>query len=333
MIETAIVVLIGGLLLASTSTLLLTYVKKVQLSTTEKRLGAIDEALQIFLNFNGRYPCPAIINAAVDSPDFGVEKFAASSCDTTPQIPGRDGRPVRVGGVPVRTLNLPDEFGMDAWGGRLTYAVTENLAEDGTYNRTEGAISVVDSTDPADPAVDSVVQPPGSAHYVIVSHGANNSGATSAEGGGAMPCTTGNLEEENCDGDDTFRTTLLLGTAQNAMLYDDLVSVRAMTAFGNQVPEGAVMAFNLNACPSGWVEFTPAGGRFLVGVSAEFALGITGGLETVTLTPEQTGFREAATPINPAAAPGGVISAETTGAIQEHENMPPYIAMRFCQKS
>ncbi len=135
-----------------------------------------------------------------------------------------------------------------------------------------------------------LVQPPGSAHYVIVSHGANNSGATSTEAGGAMPCAAGNLEEENCDGDDMFRSSLLQGTADNASLYDDLISIRAMTAFGNQIPEGAVMAFNLNACPLGWVDFAAAEGRFILGVSGTLDLGSAGGLESVTLTPEQTGL-------------------------------------------
>ncbi len=32
------------------------------------------------------------------------------------------------------------------------------------------------------------------------------------------------------------------------------------------VPSGAVMAFDLNACPTGWTEFAPAYGRFIRGI-------------------------------------------------------------------
>ncbi len=37
-------------------------------------------------------------------------------------------------------------------------------------------------------------------------------------------------------------------------------------AVGSGVPSGAVMAFNLSSCPSGWSEYTPAYGRFIRGI-------------------------------------------------------------------
>lgn len=35
---------------------------------------------------------------------------------------------------------------------------------------------------------------------------------------------------------------------------------------GGGVPTGAIMAFDLTTCPSGWSEYTPARGRFLRGI-------------------------------------------------------------------
>lgn len=35
---------------------------------------------------------------------------------------------------------------------------------------------------------------------------------------------------------------------------------------GDAIPAGAVMAFDLTACPSGWTEYTPARGRFIRGI-------------------------------------------------------------------
>jgi hypothetical protein len=42
-------------------------------------------------------------------------------------------------------------------------------------------------------------------------------------------------------------------------------------------PAGAVMFFNLSACPSGWTELTAARGRYIVGLPASAPLGATAG--------------------------------------------------------
>ena len=39
------------------------------------------------------------------------------------------------------------------------------------------------------------------------------------------------------------------------------------------LPEHTVMAFNLPACPKGWVEYAPAAGALVVGVGDSFQLG------------------------------------------------------------
>jgi microcystin-dependent protein len=63
---------------------------------------------------------------------------------------------------------------------------------------------------------------------------------------------------------------------------------------GGDIPAGAVMAFDLASCPTGWVAFGPAGGRTIIGVNpgggnglSARALGATLGDETSTLTADQ----------------------------------------------
>lgn len=57
---------------------------------------------------------------------------------------------------------------------------------------------------------------------------------------------------------------------------------------GGMIPSGAVMAFNLANCPTGWSAFTATNGRTVVGIDGsqtEFnALGKTGGEKTHALT-------------------------------------------------
>jgi hypothetical protein len=53
------------------------------------------------------------------------------------------------------------------------------------------------------------------------------------------------------------------------------------------VPKGAVMAFNLAACPAGWSAFADAQGRVIVGSSATLARGTPVGSDALVLGPDQ----------------------------------------------
>lgn len=337
LIEVAIVLLVGGLLITMIGAALTNYVKQSEIKTTQQRLDHIDEALQLFLSLHGRYPCPARFNSEPDTVNFGVE-ITDVGCATVPaaanetvQASGRDSRAVRLGAVPVRTLNLPDDYIRDSWGGRITYAVTESLASPGTYNRDEGAIYVNDGA--GNPYVSFPA--PGTAHYTLVSHGQNRAGSYSTEGLGRLPCPASARETENCNDDATFVTTTLRGRGDPAHFYDDYVRVRAMTAFGNSVPPGAIMAFNLRACPDGWIPFSGASGRATIGADeVQYPFGSTGGAKQVNLTPSHVPM--AATPgRNLDALPSGstILTTPTAGASTPVNTMMPYIAMTYCEKS
>ncbi len=342
LVEVAIVLIIGGILLASASSMLLTYMKKVQISTTEKRMEGIQEAMQLFLNLNGRYPCPAATTAAVDTAGFGVENPVGGTSCGGAVTTGRNSMPIVSGSVPVRTLNLPDDFIMDAWGGRFTYAVTKQLAETGTYRSELGAIRVVDSIG------GNVTQPdlsrgapnntwgPGTAHYVVVSHGKNNVGAFSINGVQIAACApaSGQGEGENCDNDDMFRSTLLTSNAGGTNQNDDMVRFVANTAFGEWVPRGAVVAFNADACPNGWTEFSPAEGRFIIGANMAYPRGPA--VDTGTrLNNGNVGTTTAASQISPSAlvSSGGAVFLQPSNVFTTFNALPHYVALRYCVKS
>ncbi|MBM4781273.1 MAG: hypothetical protein GQE15_26610 [Archangiaceae bacterium] len=58
--------------------------------------------------------------------------------------------------------------------------------------------------------------------------------------------------------------------------FNDL-NTRVAAASPRVVPTGAVMFFNLGACPAGWTAFTPARGRTVVGLNSGGTLGTTVG--------------------------------------------------------
>jgi len=332
LVELALVVLIGGILLAALGSALAIYMEKTQLRTTNQRLAAISDALQQHLHLNGRLPCPASRVAVPDTAMFGreVNEDCTSGAHAgTDRATGTDGRMVRIGAVPVRSINLPDDYALDAWGNRFTFAITEILATAGMYDRTGGAISIVDSTN------NSVVTPDGSAHYVIVSHGRDGAGAYTAAGTAGIPCSTGTLDAENCNGTATFRRTMLAARTEAAGHYDDLMHFRAVGTFGDAVPPGAVQAFNLSACPPGWVAFAAAQGRTVIGAgtlgSETYSAADTGGQVTHALTMAQLGQN---TLTGAAPDPGTTDYAYFTGTAPAPLDVrQPYIALLYCEKT
>ncbi|GAB3326641.1 prepilin-type N-terminal cleavage/methylation domain-containing protein [Haliea atlantica] len=349
LIEVVLVILIGGIILSAISSALMTYVRNAELKTTQHRLQAIEDGLQQFLSMNGRLPCAASRKASVDTEDFGRE--VTSNCSDgdkpgTERVTGRDGQKIRIGVVPTRTINLPDDYAADSWGNRFSYAVTEVLATPNAFDRELGAISVVDSAD------NSVVTPEGGAHYVVISHGDDGLGAYTIWGVQGEACDTSALDGANCDDTDVFRKTTLTSSADSAAHYDDLVSVRANSVFGAGVPAGALMAFNLSACPPGWVPYTEAGGRTIIGsgeydesydppgrdgwsFNTAYESGDTGGFATWRPTFAELGLAVDTYGTNRYPSSGGsfLFAYDTGTGPQPTENRSPYIAKLYCEKT
>ncbi len=110
------------------------------------------------------------------------------------------------------------------------------------------------------------------------------------------------------------------------------------------IPSGAVMAFNLASCPSGWSTYASAKDRVIVGSGSSYSLGKKGGAKTHTLTiAEMPKHRHAYTNAGNFGGggkhyPSGYSPQEMTytdyvGGNQPHNNMQPYIALLYCQKN
>ena len=55
-----------------------------------------------------------------------------------------------------------------------------------------------------------------------------------------------------------------------------ILGAATLPAQAYDLPEHTVLAFNLPACPKGWVEYAPAAGAFVVGVGDSIQLGRNG---------------------------------------------------------
>ncbi len=143
----------------------------------------ITRSMAAYLQANGHLPCPAKSNAVFSDSDFG----RAQNCSGDPA-------PIAIGTVPVMDLNLPFESMADAYGNKMTYAVTTARTDATTYPTAADAVII--ETDSG--ATKNVP-------FVIVSHGQDAKGAFALNSSAAsIPCGSTAQDSKNCDDDTLF---------------------------------------------------------------------------------------------------------------------------------
>lgn len=130
------------------------------------------------------------------------------------------------------------------------------------------------------------------------------------------------------------------------------VFAKAQTIPESFIPSKAVMAFDQEQCPAGWDEFAPAAGRTVIGTGAGPGLSVrnlrqAGGTEKHQLTIAEMPRHNHAPPgrsvyggsgtksamgNTPADHSSGYVQVEAQGDNQPHENMQPFVALKYCVK-
>lgn len=287
LIEMAIVTIIIGILMTVMMNAYQTYDLQRRLDITRDNIQAVREALTDYQDTTGAYPLPARRN--LESGDSGYGEAAVLDANGTPvlgtcvngddidvglcRVSGRDadgdgvGDDVLIGIVPFNTIipnltnaKLARANVVDGWGRALTFAVSRGLTEPFNFSSNGGAISVQDEfgRDLTDPA--------GAAHFIIISHGDNGSGAFSPTGGRFSDCPIGVTERENCDVDAIFVSGLRI-KGNNAEYNDDMVRYLAWSgsSIWNYAPDGENI-YNTNIGNVGIGTDTPAERLHVVGV-------------------------------------------------------------------
>lgn len=140
---------------------------------TLKRMYAIEEALRMYYYSFYHLPCPAAGDAAFTATAFGTVDGKKGDCDggsgevlgTTANATG--------GGVPVKELNLPDDYALDGWGRRFTYVVDDRFTE--VYDSHPAAAALTVRSTSGGAIID---------YYpaVLIAYGRNGSGAFPVNG-------------------------------------------------------------------------------------------------------------------------------------------------------
>lgn len=250
LIEFSIVMVLSGILMSGMLQLYSIYLKKTKSSLTYERVTLVKASITSFYGLEKRYPCPADPSLDLSDPAFGLEDCAlipaivpdgtcnganckvAGARDTEADADA-DPDPVLVGGIPFKTIANRITSSLvsgdrwikfaalgdiqDGWGQQMTYVVTGYLAQAATFEAAHGAVAIRKEDG------GTLVRPENGAHYALVSHGGNWSGAYNIHGKQSVACPAAGTEAENCDGDSTFISGLHSESA-GSLYYDDFVS-------------------------------------------------------------------------------------------------------------
>lgn len=140
LVEMSIVLIIMSVVAGGGFALATSHMERKKHEVTEARMDAIEKALLDFRRANNRLPCPADGSVNPDNVIYGHEAENTGSCiGGTPAAnfsgarhvtkPGNPATSVVGGTVPVVTLGLPKEYGMDGWGNKFSYHVDARATE------------------------------------------------------------------------------------------------------------------------------------------------------------------------------------------------------------
>jgi len=207
LITTAIVIMALGFVITALAGVYFIYERKQSLIETESKMTHAREALERYVEIKGHLPCPAPLNASQDSEFYNAERKSGSACRTASfsgiaaqgvktvnGFHAGASNPVHIGGLPTRTLGIPDQMALDGYRKRIIYAVTASYTDPATaeFQKAQGQIDMQDENRK------SVLNDQGTAVYTIISPGLDDRGAYTIDGVRIQPCDPATFAGGNC---------------------------------------------------------------------------------------------------------------------------------------
>jgi streptogramin lyase len=214
-------------------------------STTTSKMNNVFTALRSYLAANGTLPCPADGSLPIGSSNYGTaaSKFGpgvSNNCGHGGAINANyvdDTNTIAIGMLPVRTLSLPNDSALDAFGRTVTYAVDTNATACGWASASlPGKITVTDNG-----MANSTV-------LALVSHGMDGHGAwvpLTGSSGSAVRLNAGSTDTDqltNAHVDNSFTPTATLANFVSKTptgTFDDIVVYKSPLWNTNTLPASA----------------------------------------------------------------------------------------------
>ena len=260
LLEMTVVLAIISIVSVSLVTAFSAGLRGLQYKQTVAKMEAIQKALYEYRLAFSRLPCPADATITISTLNFGVAAANPGACTggapaaNFSQSPAVGAQDVREGMIPVKTLQLPDDYAFDGWGRRFMYAVSKDMTQMGAFN----IISTYDMSTRM-----TIKDAQGNAKSTIIcealiSFGPDGHGAYPRNGGATRinASSVNTSELDNCDCDSSAAATGVDGVcvqkdptsnpANKLDNFDDLVYI---TSRGDYILPSSILAqpFNINA--------------------------------------------------------------------------------------
>ncbi|MBN8827746.1 MAG: hypothetical protein J0H68_03455 [Sphingobacteriia bacterium] len=211
-------------------------------SKTLRKTKVIEQAIFDYYNQRGFIPCPAIGNLIETNASFGI-----SETYNTTSLECEGGLTDNTGAVPVRTLQIDDDYAYDGWGRKFTYRVSRGMSSVVDFSNTDnkGDIVVVDVNGAE--ITNTGNSPPNNfgAVYVIVSHGANGDQYAWRRNNTTTPVApTTTVEYENSD----HGLNKIYMQNIRTSSFDDILAFKTKVAFLNNKKGRAPLIFSKLTC-------------------------------------------------------------------------------------
>ena len=223
LLELSVVLVLIAVVLGGGWVTLNGYLQASRYNFTVARMDMIEKTLLDYSVANSRIPCPSDLLLTAGNANYGIEAANPGTClSGTPAATFKSASGMVEGGVPTRTLRLPDDYLYDGWGRRLRYAV------DPIYTTSSSPLPVATScslSPTPDASAITVKDATGAsrsatAAYVLISHGMNGHGGYTSSGAITNGGSTNANELANCHCNSAGATTAAGGVqTSNAATY------------------------------------------------------------------------------------------------------------------
>lgn len=235
LVELSVVLTVIGITLSGALVIATKKTESDKIAETNFKLDKIEQAIDAYLVQNARIPCPAIGADVETVTAFGTAVAATQSvgngvCTMASFSTGN----IYSGVVPTKTLQLADEFMLDAWGRRISYVVDARFANNTTTNGScnGGSLSGQKICFKYQPAGGITVKDASGqnrttqAVYVLFSSGKNGNGAWKRIGSATRLAASLDAGELENAGDDEGAFDTVFIQKDETTTFDDILRYR-----------------------------------------------------------------------------------------------------------
>ena len=249
LIELSIVIIIISILLSGALSIATSTTNSAKIKTTNNNIDEIYKALKVYLLANNRLPCPAPITAIkTNSSNYGKISETQVNCYESGVYTSTVNANLVYGMVPVQDLGLGTEMAEDGYGSKLAYIVDKRFTNSSTFGLSasnSGLMMTVKEITSAGSDQENTKE----AIFLIISHGANKSGAFGVNSATQNTASDDGKEQLNYAVPTVDATASIGNTfyyrAGNSDVFDDVVFYKTRNMM---VTESN--AFNIISCPA-----------------------------------------------------------------------------------